>query len=292
MIGEIFSIVAPIFVVAGLGYAWARLGRAFDTDFVTNIVLTLATPCLVFAVLTKIDSSVTDFGTIAFAMLVALALFAALGAILLRAMGGLPAHSYLPALIFGNQGNIGLPLAFFAFGDVGLGLAVTAFAVHSVAQFTIGVSIAAGTANLRQLLKAPVLYGVLAALPFLFTGVRPPAWIDNTVTLLGGLVIPLMLLTLGVALSRLKITRIRRSAVIAAARLIGGLAVGLLVAEVLDLDGVLRGVLIIQSAMPVAIFNYVFALRYEREPEDIAAAIVISTLASFATLPLILSLVL
>ena len=292
MIAEIFAIIAPIFVVAGLGHGWARIGRAFDTDFVTNIVLTLATPCLVFASLTKLDAGFADFGTIALAMLIALVSFAVFGMIFLRVMGGLPAHSYLPALIFGNQGNVGLPLAFFAFGDLGLGLAVTAFAVHSVVQFTAGVSIAAGTASLRQLFKAPVLYGVLASLPFLFTDVRPPEWIDNTVTLLGGLVIPLMLLTMGVALSRLKITRIRRSIAIASARLIGGLAIGLVVAEVLGLEGVLRGVLLIQTAMPVAIFNYVFAVRYQREPEDIAAAIVISTLASLVTMPLVLSLIL
>lgn len=292
MTAEIFAIMAPIFVVAGLGYGWARLGRDFDTDFVTNIVLTFATPCLVFASLTTISRGLADLGTIAIAMLFALVSFAVLGFILLRAMGGLPAHSYLPALIFGNQGNMGLPLAFFAFGEAGLGLAVTAFAVHSILQFTAGVSLAAGTANVRQLLRAPVLWGVIASLPFMFSDLRPPVWIGNTVTLLGGLVIPLMLLTLGVSLSRLRITRIRRSVAIAAARLIGGLAVGLVVAEVFSLEGIVRGVLIIQTAMPVAIFNYVFAQRYQREPEDIAAAIVISTLASILTLPLVLALVL
>jgi malate permease and related proteins len=54
------------------------------------------------------------------------------------------------------------------------------------------------------------------------------------------------------------------------------------------MTGAARGVLLIQSAMPVAIFNYLFALRYEREPADVAGMIIITTLLSFLTLPALL----
>ena len=55
--------------------------------------------------------------------------------------------------------------------------------------------------------------------------------------------------------------------------------------ELLGLTGTLRGVLLIQSSMPVAVFSYLFAARYQRHPEDAAGAILVSTLVSFATLP-------
>jgi predicted permease len=90
----------------------------------------------------------------------------------------------------------------------------------------------------------------------------------------------------------MRIKRITRSAGFAIARLLGGLAASLAVAEIFGLDGIVRSVLILQSTMPVAIFNYVFALRYKREPQDVAAAIIVSTIISFATMPFLLAFIL
>lgn len=288
MTGALFAIIAPVFFIAAIGYAWTRLERPFDAEFVTNIVVTLATPCLVFASLTDLEVGLSDSAMIAAVMVAALVLYGLIGVLILRLAGGLPLHSYLPSLMFGNLGNIGLPLSYFSFGETGLSLAVTAFAVHSISQFTVGVSLAAWTVSFRQLLRTPVLYGILFSLPFMITGMRPPLWLDNTVSLLGDLVVPLMLLTLGAALARLKVTRLKRSALIAVARLLMGLGVGLLLSELLGLEGALRGVTIIMTSMPLAVFNFIFATRYQREPEDVAAAIVISTALSFATLPFLL----
>lgn len=288
MTGDLFPIIAPVFITAAIGYAWARLGRLFDAEFVTNIVVTIATPSLIFASLTNLEVDLADSGTIAAVMTVALVLYGLVGMIILRLAGGLPLHSYLPSLMFGNLGNIGLPLSFFAFGETGLSLAVAAFAVHSVGQFTVGISVAAWTVSVRQLLRTPVLYGILISLPFMITGARPPLWLDNTASLLGDLVVPLMLLTLGVALAQLKVTRLKRSVLIAVARLLMGFAVGLFLSEALGLEGEVRGVTIIMTSMPLAVFNFVFATRYQREPEDVAAAIVISTALSFVTLPFLL----
>jgi predicted permease len=266
MTADLFAIVVPVFLTAAIGFAWERSGRVFDTDFVTGIVLTIATPCLVFSSLTRLDVSLETLGAIA--------------------------GSYLPTVMFGNLGNMGIPLAFFAFGDEGLALAVAAFSVHSVAQFTVGISIHAGGVHAKQLIRTPVLWGVLFSLPFMFTRTALPDWATNTVELLASLVVPLMLLTLGVSLARMRLKRLRRSVGFAIARLLGGLAASIVVAELFGLDGIVRSVLILQSTMPVAIFNYVFALRYDREPQDVATAIIISTVISFATMPLLLILVL
>lgn len=287
MHGDLFAVIAPVLITAAIGYAWAKSGRLFDTEFITSIVLTLATPCLVFSALTGANVSLAAMGQVALAYLAVLAIMGVGGALLLRAIGW-PAHSYLPAIMFGNLGNMGIPLALFAYGEAGLALAVAGFAIHSIGQFTVGVSVAAGTLSVRQLMRTPVIYGVLLALPFLAFALQPPLWVANTVKLLGTMVVPLMLLTLGVALARLKARRLGRSAIIALIRLGGGLLVGIAVAEALGLEGTARGVLIIQSTMPLAVFNYVFAQRYQREPEDIAAAIIMSTVVSFASLPFLL----
>ena len=306
MIGELFAIIAPVFLIVAIGFAWARIGRPFDTEFVTAIVLMVATPCLVFSSLTGLGVDLTLSGEVALAPLFASVLFVALalaqflllltwgvvGSLGLRLAGNLPAHSYLPTLMFGNLGNMGLPLSFFAFGAPGLALATVAFAVHSIAQFTVGIAIASGTASLKQLLRTPVVWGVAAAIPFMATGATVPPWIHNTTSVLGNILVPMMLLTMGVALSRLQWPKLGRSSALAVVRLVGGLAFGLIVSEGLGLDGTARGVVIIMSAMPVAIFNFIFAQRYKRAPDEVAAAIVISTALSFLTLPGLLLIVL
>jgi predicted permease len=97
-----------------------------------------------------------------------------------------------------------------------------------------------------------------------------------------------MLIAMGVSLARFRITSAGRSVLIAALRLGMGFVVGVGVAELFGLTGVMRGVTILQSAMPVAVFSYLFAVRYNRSPEEVAGTVVISTLLSFASLPALL----
>ena len=115
-----------------------------------------------------------------------------------------------------------------------------------------------------------------------------PLWLGNTIELLSGLAIPLMMLALGHALGSFKVQRLPVAAGIAAGRLGLGLLVGYALTLAFGLTGVERGVVMVQSAMPVAVFNYLLAARYDRHPEDIAGAIVISTLVAFAALPALL----
>jgi hypothetical protein len=122
----------------------------------------------------------------------------------------------------------------------------------------------------------------------MLTGTTPPKWIDTTTELLGGIVIPMMLITLGISLARLGVKSIPRSLGLSVLRLAMGFAVGIGVGAALGLEGTAREVLIVQSSMPVAVFNYLFALRYNTAPEEVAGMVLISTVLSFVTLPLLL----
>jgi hypothetical protein len=288
---ELAAIVAPIFICAGIGFAWARLRRPFESEFVTAVVTTVGTPFLVFSSLTRLPLEMTTVGEMAGAACLAFAGFAFVGIAVLKA-ARLSFRSYLPALMFPNAGNMGLPLCLFAFGEHGLALAIVFFAVSSTLQFTVGVGIAAGSADPRRLLRLPLIYAVIAALTVVATGVRVPAWLANTADLIGGLTIPLMLFALGVSLARLQVRSLKRSLALSLVRLLGGVGLGFGIGWALGLSEAARGVLAIQSAMPVAVFNYLFAQLYRREPAEVAGMIVLSTLISFATLPALLLLVL
>jgi len=291
MIIELFNIVAPVLVCAAIGFTWARLGLPFETPFVTSLVTNIAAPCLILATLTKLNVSAEAFGQMAGAGALALLIFMVVAAAVLKA-AKLSLHSFLPAMMFGNTGNMGLPLALFAFGETGLALGIAFFAVNAVAQFTLGALISSGSMSLGRLVRTPVLWAVSVALVSMFSGVKPPTFIASTLTLLGNIAIGLMLLALGVSLARLKVRSLGRTFGLAVFRLAMGFGVGLGLTYVLGLEGAQRGVVILACSMPVAVFNYLFAQRYGREAEEVASVIVTSTLISFATLPLLLLVVL
>lgn len=291
MFATLLAIIAPILIVSAIGFAWSRSGKPFDSTLVTAIVTTVGTPCLIASTLTKLHPDANALATMAVVTLLSFAAFAIIGLAILRLLK-LPYHSYLPALMFPNCGNMGLPLSLFAFGEKGLALAIIYFVISATLQFTVGVGIASGSADPRRLLRMPLLYAVAASLVFLATGWTMPLWLANTLELVGGLTIPLMLVALGVSLAQLQVRSLKRALGISIARLGLGFAVGVALAWAFELDRVAAGVVILQCSMPVAVFNYLFAKLYERSAEDVAGMVVVSTIISFATLPLLLLLIL
>jgi predicted permease len=290
LLADLVAVIAPVFLIAALGYGWARAGLPYDGAFITTFMINVATPCLVFATLSRMRFAPGALATMSLAAFGCMAL-AALAAVPPLLAFRLPLRVYLPALSFPNAGNMGMPLCLFAFGELGLGLAVAFFATLAVLQFTLGPEIAAGRADPKQVLRTPVLYAVAVTLAFRAAGLEMPRWLANTTTLLGDCAVPLMLLSLGVALSRLRLVGIRRAMAVSALRLGLGFAAGLVVAWILRLEGVTRGVVLLESSMPVAVFNYLWAVRYGNAPEEVAAIVLGSTVLSFLTLPLLLLIV-
>ncbi len=291
MYGQLFSIIAPVLLVAGLGFAWARLGKPFDLPTVTQLSMMIGMPCLVLSSLSKLSIDLAAFGLMAGAAAAALLSCMALGFVALRLLG-LPASSFLPSITFGNSGNLGLPLCLFAFGEAGLALAIAVFAISSVLQFTAGQMIAAGRLSPATLLKTPVIYAVIVAVVCMATGWRPPLWISNAYDTLAMMAIPIMLMALGVSLARLSVATMRASATVAVLRLVLGFAAGIGIAALFGLEGTARGVLIIQLAGPAAVFNFLWAQHYGRNAAAIAGVVVISTVLGFLLLPLTLAIAL
>jgi malate permease and related proteins len=201
----------------------------------------------------------------------------------------LPVSTYLPASTFANTGNIGLPLALFAFGQDGLALAIAYFAVHTVLNFTVGQALAARRFWLRETLASPLIWATALGGSLSVTGAQLPLSLARAAHILAGLTIPMMLPAPGYSLTKLKVKSIVWPLAFSALRLIGGFAIGWGVALALGMTGVPRGVPVIESAMPVAVYNYMFAARYKYRPEDVAGLVVLSTAMSVAALPVFLS---
>ena len=250
--------------------------------------MNVGAPCLVFSSLVGLELDPGAMLEMVAVTLVALASFAGVAAVALR-VAGLPYHSYLAPAIFGNTGNMGLPVCLFAFGDVGLALGVCIYATNTLVQYTGGLWLWSGGLSAAQLLRTPLAYAAVLAAIVLTAGIPVPVTIERTTGLLGDFTIPLMSFTLGVTLGRLAIVDLRKAAILSVLRMGVGLAVGVALAESFGLEGAARGVVILQCSMPIAVINYLLAERYEREATEVASAIVLSTLISLATLPLVLA---
>ena len=287
MLLHIAAIIAPLFVCAGIGFVWGRLSRPFDTQLVTGLALSFGMPCLILSSLTRFDISREAFISVGGAYAIALAVSIAINAVVAKILG-LEIRAYTPVLAFSNSGNMGLPLCLFAFGEAGLTFAIVNLVVSSVISMTVSSAFFSGRTSFDILYKNPIVYGVLAAIPFMVTGTRLPTWLSNTTELIGGMAIPLMLIALGVAISKLRINFVTKSLGLSALKLVLCFGIGVAVAEIAGLNGTARGTLILMFAMPVALHNYVFAQRFERRAEEVAGMVLASTVLSFLTLPLLL----
>jgi predicted permease len=287
MLAQLAGIVAPTLAGGLIGYLWGKLGHEFETEFVTKIVMYVGAPSLVFASLTSLHITPGTFGSISAAAAISLVIYLVLGYAFLR-VTGMKIRPYLSTLAFANIGNMGLPICLFAYGQEGLALALGFFVVIGAAQNTLGIWLMAGSSSLKSLLKLPLIYAVPLGLAFAIPGIQPPAWLYNSTQLMGQLTIPLMLIALGASLARLRFHALGRPFLISFVRLVMGVAVGFLVSWLMGFEGPERGVTILESAMPVAVMNYLFAERYGQEPEDVAGIVTVSTVMSYVTLPIVL----
>jgi malate permease and related proteins len=291
VIAEVAAVLAPVFVMAATGYAWRLTGAPFDMPFVTRIIMYVAGPCLVFTSLSQLTLPLTQFWEMVGAMIVVTLGVAGVSAVLIKILG-LPQRSFLPALTLGNTGNLGLPLCLFAFGQEGLGLAVAIYVTNSLLQFTFVPLLHTRVSIARTLLTTPMLYGAVAGLAVVLADVRVPTWLANTLGALGNLLIPLMLLALGNTIGGLKAHNLPRALGLGTARLVISFVVASAVSFALGMRGVAQGVLVLQGAMPAAVFSYLFAARYDRAPDDVAGIVLLSTLFSMLTLPFVVAWVL
>lgn len=287
MLAELFSIVGPVYCCAALGYWWTRAGRPYDSDLIGDLIMTIGAPCLVFSSLVSLEVETGALVEMALATVLALVVMAVIAAAVLLAFR-LPLNSFLAPMVLPNTGNMGLPVCLFAFGDEGLALGVCVFAITATTQFTLGMWLWSGRASLGQLVRTPVTLAAVLSIAVLAGDFSPPRFVLRTADILGGMTIPLMQFTLGVSIARLNISHIPKTLALSIFRLALGVAVGVGVAEWLGLTGVARGVLVLDCAMPVAVFNYMMAERFGRSPTEVAGTVVISTLLAFGTLPLLL----
>ena len=284
---KIFEVIFPVFFVIGVGYYLGKKNPKINTKFITDFAGNIGTPAMIFYTVTTTGITLSIFIHYFFYAIIMIGGFAVLGLLILLILKK-DLSMELPPLILPNTGNMGVPICLFAYGTAGLGVASAVASVIILFHFTLGVFLAKKSFSMDVVIKSPPVYAIIISVLFLYYQIETPLFLENTTFLLTYATIFLVLMSLGIALTRLKFS-LKDSIIISICRVILGPLIAFLVIYYFDLSGYAAGVLLIQGAMPSAILNYLVGAIYSPKKivDSIASTIVVSTLMSFITIPIV-----
>ncbi len=288
MLLRIVSILFPLFAIVALGYLAGRRMKP-DLSHANRLNMDVFVPALVFSALAGKDAHIGGYLPLAGGVLAVVA-GSGLVAWLIARVCHIAPKTFVPPLMFNNCGNLGIPLAVLAFGDVALAPAVLMFVVSNLVHFSFGVWLLDHNARLGNVWRVPSVFATIAGLAAGVAGVQiwPP--LMTAVRMLGDIAIPLMLFALGVRLTSSRLGAVRLGVLAAVARPLCGMLLAWGAARLAGLSGQEQSLLLVFGALPPAVLNYMFAERYHQEPEVVASIVLTGNLAGLVFLPLALAL--
>ena len=288
LLWRIAQVIIPVFLIVAIGYFYGRRMRPDLTSF-NRIALDVLSPLLVYTALAGKEFKLAEQSPLLLGGAILILSTGAVAWLLARASHTQP-RTLVPVVMFTNCGNMGLPLALLAFGPAEFGAAVALFSISNLIHFSLGARITSAHAATRELLLSPLMIATALGFASAATGLRPPDTLFTGMKLMGDAMLPMMLFALGVRLTLLQRKDVPRGLLGAFARPLIGLAVALPLAWALDLQGASRGQLVLFSALPPAVMQFLLAERYQQEPERVAAMILLGNALAVLFIPLGLAL--
>jgi len=283
---NILNVVLPVFLIIALGAFLSKI-KKLNLDPFVFIIMYITAPALILASIQKTDIKITQFfSMITYTLIVVFSLWL-ISTIILKISKTNQKGIQLP-MIFGNTGYLGYPIALLAFGTIGLSYAVIYSSIETVIMMSLGVCIANKKNNFKEVFRLPLIYAVLIALFFNTINYKLPPILLIPIDMIGNITIPLALIVLGCTLTRIKVKFLNKAILITAFKMLGGFLIAILVVTIFSLKGIPKNILILQAAMPSAVFTMILCHKYKRDADLVASIVFLSTLLSIITIPLIL----
>ena len=290
MLIRIVSILFPLFAITALGYFVGRRMKP-DLSHANKLNMDVFVPALVFGALVSKDFRLGEYLPLLFATVVIIVGSGLAGWAVARA-AGIATKTLVPPMMFNNCGNLGLPLAVLAFGESALAPAVVMFVVSNVIHFSYGAWLLDHHTKLTTVWRSPSILATIAGLAVGLLGIEVWPPLLMSIKMVGDISIPLMLFALGVRLADSRISAVGFGVFGAVLRPVVGMALAWVLLQMLDLPPREQALLLVFGALPPAVLNYMFAERYNQEPDKVASMVLIGNLAAVVFLPLALALVL
>ena len=290
---EIFKPLAPVipvFLLIATGFVFAHW-KKINLTSVTEIIVYLGTPSLVFSSLAGKPLFANDIAVLSAGILL---IFAIVG-VFIRfyfLVSGFSSRGFALPTLFMNAGNMGIPLALFAFGQAGLQRATLMFVIITFLQYSLGIYILNGRSNWTEIFRLPLIYAALVGLSVNLAQISLPEVLLRPIIMLGQATIPIMLISLGYRLHEVESLQWGHALGGALARIGGGFAAANLAVHLIGAEGVNRQVLLLYGALPAAVVNFVLTEKYRQDPALAASIVVISTFISIFTIPVVFWLIL
>lgn len=280
---RILEIVLPVLAIIVLGYILGRMWKP-DMRVVNRLNLDVFGPFLVLAYLSDKGVDLVSLWPLVIASVV-IVLGSGLLAWPFAKLSGQNPRTFVPPMMFNNCGNMGLPLALFAFGAPGVAGMVALFTTSNLLHFTLGAFIVNKHTDLKVLLKSPMVWATIIGASLGLSGLHLPDSVHAPMKMIGDCTIPVMLLSLGVRMLDVKREDFSNSLLGAAVCPLTGLLIAGVAALWLPMNKTQIGLVYLFGSLPPAVLNFLVADYYKQEPEKVASIVLVGNIASIVFIP-------
>jgi predicted permease len=288
ILDRILGSVIPVLIIVVIGYAYGRW-RKPNMSVVNQINMELFVPMLIFSVLAAKSVDLSEYIPLALGT-VGVVLGSGLLAWPICRITGIQAKTLLPPMMFTNTGNLALPLVLLAFGEAAMPAAIVIFIVSQFIHFTLGFYILDHKAKVLNRISVPTILATFAGLFVGFTHTAIPEIVIIPLDMLGQIVIPLMLFSLGIRMQDVTTNDLGVGIFAAVLCPILGLLLAFGLEPILQLDPLQWSIFILFAALPPGVLNYMVAERYNQEPTRVASIVLIGNIGAIFWMPLALAL--
>ncbi|TXR53044.1 AEC family transporter [Reinekea thalattae] len=286
MLYQVVDILFPIFAIVLVGFI---LGRWLKPDLaVTNrINMDVFCPALVFSSLVAMPLNTNQLPLLSAALVAVL--LPGLLMIPLSKLFGLSFRTWAPPNMFRNSGNLAIPLFTYTFGESALAPAILLFVVSTVLHASVGLAILSRGNPIKQLLKMPVFLASVLAMTLNLAHISVWQPLMDATSLLGQAAVPIMLIALGRQMCNIQIKGIKVGLYGTLLSIFTGSVALFIIYWLIPLPTLQLQMIVLFTLLPPAVMNYMFAERFNIEPDKVASMVLISNLFTVLTLPLILT---
>lgn len=300
-----FLIAIPLFVLIGLGWLLVRWRRWPEsiTEAINRLVFRVALPSMLFRLMCDFSSGPPVDARLLLAFFGGCLLVFILGRLVASRvfrLDGVSGSVFALGGIFSNNVLLGLPIARVMLGDEAIpavalvlvfnGLLLWTLATVSVEWFKHGsLSVKGFGKTAVSVLRNPLIIGILSGTLFSLTGLPLPQMIDQPVTMLGQIAVPLALVALGMSLACYRIKDgLAIGGVLSVIKLVVHPLVVWGLAWLLGLPPLESKVVVLLASMAVGVNVYLMSQQFNALTGPAATSMLLTTLFSAISTPVLI----